>query len=448
MLTATRRKIILTCALFLIFSSITVTNGARAQDAADRRNQYPIVLVHGFMGFCAGELLLPDRTPFMYWGYARKGAPNDIMKILSDYGYQAYESCPSPVLDDRQRAIQIYAQLTGTTADFGAASAEKFGYHRFGIAYRPIIADPETGQSLFCKPGSFAEKIHLLGHSQGTDTARMLVELMTRGDPVEVQYALKHHTTLSPLFLGGMEHCIESVTTLSAPQNGTSFTHSVTNLAPNVQQYFVSMATLVTGMRFENYNFDMQHWGTVRWPNESWSAYLTRVLQSNLWVTPATSLYSLSPEGAKQQNQWVKAAPHTYYFSVATGLTHAGGPRHYQVPDKSMFFGLKAEAVLMGRLSYVNKDVAITPEWWPNDGLVNTVSQRSPNNGLFDSDPAEDYTPRDATQLKTGTWYFLGQKDWDHGMIVGLGTPTADLVEFYHGIAELLGSLPPTVNAK
>lgn len=440
-----RKKLTLACAIFSTFAATAFTTIAQASDeVGPRRNEYPIVLIHGFMGWCEGEMLMPDRTPFLYWGYAKKGAPNDIMQILNNHGYSAYETCPSPILEDRQRAIQIYAQLTGTQEDFGAANAAKFGYNQFGVTHKPTIADPSTGRSLFCKSGSIAEKVHLLGHSQGGPTTRVLVELLTNGDPVELQYAADHPgTILSPLFVGGMEHCIESVTTESAPHDGTSFTYSVMNLVPNVQEYFVDIAALVTGIRPVKYDFGITHWGIVRNPGESWQDYLTKVTESQLWTTPATSLYSLSPEGAAEQNQWVKAAPNVYYFSVSTELTHPQGPNSYEVPDSNMFFALKGPAILMGRLTYENSTVVITSQWTPNDGLVNEISQHSPNTST-NPDPIETYESKDSTELHTGTWYYLGKQDWDHGMIVGLTTPTDDLVAYYENIADLLGSLPPT----
>lgn len=421
---------------------ISATASARTVDIGPQRNNYPIVLVHGFMGWGEGEVLLPDGTPFMYWGYTPKGSDLDILKILNTYApngkpYRAYEASVGPITMDEHRAVELYAQLVGGVADYGAASAAEYGHNQFGRYYKPIIADPKTGASLFCRKG-FAEKIHLVGHSMGGTTIRMFAELMANGDPVERQYAEEHPgTKLSPLFRGGMWHCIESITTLSSPHNGTSVTYLLGKI-PNLQKIFVQATVLSEGLRFNNFDFDVGYWGIHRQAFESWPNYLQKVSASPLWDTPATVLYSASPEGAYRQNAWVAAEPRIYYFSQATSLSHLEGLRGCYRPDEEMFPALKPMSVFMGCFSYKDKNVAIDSKWWENDGFVNTISMAGPAN----DDIIEPYITTNSGLLSRGMWYYLGEKRWDHGNIVGLGSDPIEIANYYHDLASLLGSLP------
>ena len=90
------------------------------------------------------------------------------------------------------RACELYAELTGGTADYGITHAQRC-HARFGAAYpAPLV------------PGWGADKpIDLVGHSFGGATARLLMQLLADGCPEEVQAAEAAGETPSPLFTGG-----------------------------------------------------------------------------------------------------------------------------------------------------------------------------------------------------------------------------------------------------
>ena len=61
-------------------------------------------------------------------------------------------------------------------------------------------------------------KIHLIGHSMGGQTVRLLEEMLRKGNPEEVKYQKKHGGDISPLYKGGQDNMVSSITTLAAPQ--------------------------------------------------------------------------------------------------------------------------------------------------------------------------------------------------------------------------------------
>lgn len=422
----------------LMAASMTATAADSSATTTSRSNYYPIVLVHGLMGWKTGEVVFPDGTPYLYWGYTAEGSDWDILKILNDSGHAAYESEPSPVLNDHERAVQIYAQLTGTQADFGAASAAKLGRAQFGKTYAPLFEG-------FCQDGHANQKINLLGHSQGGTTARMLAELLANGDPAEIEYANSHDIDLndvSPLFKGGQGQCVHSVTTLSSPHDGTSLAKAAGHI-DHLLDFFVTLMAVVEGVDKANYNFDVEHWGIVREPGESFSDYLAKVKASTLWDSiSATSFYSLSTDGAHEQNQTNRALPNVYYISQSTERTSPkpGSARGCYVADEEMFEFMKPTAAIMGCYTYADPEAFnVTKEWFANDGLVNTNSEDGPtisNSGL-DGDEIQTEGP------KKGSWYHLGIRNaWDHGNIVGLEAQSDDIRTYYLNLAYLIDSLP------
>lgn len=66
-------------------------------------NNYPIVLVHGFMGFGRDELL-----GYKYWG-----GIVDVQEKLNDLGYKTYTATVGPVSSNWDRACELYAYIVG-----------------------------------------------------------------------------------------------------------------------------------------------------------------------------------------------------------------------------------------------------------------------------------------------------------------------------------------------
>ena len=123
--------------------------------ASGGRTPYPAVFVHGLLGWGARDALY---RAVPYWGLAA----GDVLGYLNACGYDCRAASVGIISSAWDRACELYAELTGGTADYGIAHARRFGHARFGTAY-PAPLVPDWGAD---KP------IDLVGHSFGGATAR------------------------------------------------------------------------------------------------------------------------------------------------------------------------------------------------------------------------------------------------------------------------------------
>ena len=141
------------------------------------------MFVHGLMGWGqrAGiNAMLP------YWGMTT----GSLTSYLNSLGYETYSATVGPISSAWDRACELYAQLTGTTVDYGAAHAAAHDHARYGITY---------DQPLFSGWGT-KRAVNLVGHSFGGATTRQFLELMANGSAEEVAAAKAAGTAPSPLF--------------------------------------------------------------------------------------------------------------------------------------------------------------------------------------------------------------------------------------------------------
>lgn len=98
------------------------------------------------------------------------------MKYLDGQGFSCHAVSVSPEGSAWDHACELYAQLTGTVTDYGAAHSERCGHDRFGPDFTgdPLIPGWEAGRNLV-----------LLGHSFGRATIRLFSEILTNGDGAE-----------------------------------------------------------------------------------------------------------------------------------------------------------------------------------------------------------------------------------------------------------------------
>ena len=81
------------------------------------KNNYPIVLIHGFLGWGPDEM-----GGYKYWG-----GKDDIADLLRQEGHTVFEVSVGPVSSNWDRAVEAYTQLKGGQVDYGTAHSEKFG---------------------------------------------------------------------------------------------------------------------------------------------------------------------------------------------------------------------------------------------------------------------------------------------------------------------------------
>lgn len=401
--------------LFPNFPSIPPT-----ETALQRRNQYPIILVHGLAGFGRNEM-----GGFKYWG-----GLYDIESDLRSRGFNTCTAAVGPFSSNWDRACELFAQIKGGTVDYGAAHSEKYGHDRFGRTYQGFFPewgtpDPDTGE---------IRKIHLIGHSMGGQTIRTLAQLLSQGAPLEQ----KAVSDSSPLFTGG-KSWISGIMSVSTPHDGSSLAYATNAALPFFQQQLACTAAATGILPSPVYDLKLDHWGLKWHTSDNLFTYLERIQRSHFWISSHdTAAWDLSPEGACELNQWVHAQPDVYYFSWSTAATWKEPLTGYHLPSASMGPLWSGYGLVMG--IYTQKSgphaVPVTEDWRQNDGWVNTISMDGPKIGS--SDRILPFT----NPIHPGVWHHMGLlNDWDHTDIVGIGNcwPVSG---WYHAQADLLGSLP------
>jgi triacylglycerol lipase len=353
-----------------------------------------------------------------------------------------------PVSSNWDRACELYAAIRGGRVDYGLAHSRAAGHRRFGRVYAGLL--PDWGET---------RRVHLLGHSMGGLTARLLVQLLEQGDAAE--RAATPPAELSPLFAGGHEGeqaWVRSVTSLSSPHDGTPAAFRFDTTKPALRRFAAGAyyrairaarragATTEAGAGQEvgrsrhslslRLDLFLEAWGLEPAPGESPARFRRRFAEAeDWWRGRDTGLWDGSPQGARELNLWVAARPDVYYFSWATEQTTRDPLSGKQVPEPGMSFLIYSQAAFIGGFSG-------DPAWWPNDGIVSTCSMRGPTRGSSDRIVAYSGQPQ------AGVWNFMGVlRSCDHLDVIGFPSARthpagAELPEFYAAIAALLEGLP------
>ena len=380
------------------------------------QNKHPVILVHGFMGWGPDEM-----GSYKYWG-----GKYDIEESLRKNGFEVYTANVGPVSSNWDRAVELYYQIKGGQVDYGKAQVEKYG-----IIQKPIDKDyiglyPEWSDE---------NPIHLIGHSMGGQTIRMLDYLLKT---VIVDSSFKNEESD---FLGKInEGWIKSITSISAPHNGTTLSDILTSGIPFLQD-FIALAAVV-GNSF--YDFDLEHWGFRRDKEEAWASYFSCLREHPAWGTKNIVAWDVSVQGAREINSFCTANSNIYYFSYVTTNTLLDSTSYRHVPDKSMSYIIRANARLMGMKKAYYADGSETDStWFENDGIVNKKSMLGPTTGNNGSDPIGNYRQNDI--LIPGQWYVMGEYKSDHRKFVGHGLSQEEfdeLIKIYLKHLSLLWTLP------
>ncbi len=65
------------------------------------------------------------------------------------------------------------------------------------------------------------KKVHLVGHSMGGRNNSFNGRVFSNGNKEEIAYHKAHGGEISPLFTGGHNNMVASITTLATPHNGS-----------------------------------------------------------------------------------------------------------------------------------------------------------------------------------------------------------------------------------
>jgi triacylglycerol lipase len=414
-----------TILIFSAFFVLACTGGPPAlENPTPRRktNDYPIVLVHGLLGFGREELF-----GFKYWG-----GFTDLELELREQGYETCTAAVGPVSSVWDRACELYACIKGGRVDYGEAHSLQFGHQRFGRTYPGLYpewgeVDPKTGK---------IKKVHIIAHSLGGPTARALVQLLEQGSPGPDQGD-------NPLFQGGRSW-VCSLTTISSPHDGTTLAYRYDwdqSLLKPAFTFLISISSISPQLY---YDFKLDQWGLTRRPGEDFFSYRDRVAGSELWShSKDTAYWDSRPEGAVELNGWVRAQPGVYYFSWATEASYRDPLTGTQVPEIGVPGHMASMARFIGSFSREGgTDLPIDSSWWQNDGIVNTSSMDGPSLGSADRVQPFSGTP------VPGRWNYMGLiESTDHLDIIGIPIADDDLKRWYLYLAALITSLPGTKDA-
>jgi triacylglycerol lipase len=372
-------------------------------------NNDPVVLVHGFLGFGPDQF---KSSGFLYWG-----GYGDIAGHMRIYKgpHNVFTAGVGAISSNWDRAAELYAQIKGGCVDYGATHVARQNLP--GQVQKPFgkcwAADPANNP--FHYPLAFYpawdanHPIHMVGHSQGGTTIRALIELLEHGSPDGDEGG-------GELYQGGRIGWIKSVTTISAPHNGTTLRDAVLDFLPNLHT-----------------------------PLRDW-------LDTNL------AHWELAPDGARDFNLWARTSPHVVYFSIGTLATEAGSwccnatdriiapiqssLYQYARDDMLPYFKTFAGEWIIGSLyqhgmggytQYAAGRVRIDSEWFASDGVVNTVSMRAPA-----GHPVRDY---DGTAVP-GVWNFLGNyRGYDHFDVLNWPNPGPSADPIYDRVCDIIFGL-------
>ncbi len=287
------------------------------------RNACPVILVHGILAYGQDQ-----RLPLSAWG-----GMSDYRKDLADEGWEIFSATLGPVSSNWDRACELFAYIRGGRTDFGAAHSARCGHERFGREYPGVY--PEWGND---------RKVHLLCHSMGGQTARLMVQLLEEGSPEELEAAPEAKPgDVSPLFAGGHSWVLGLVT-LCSPHDGTSLALVSDYGSESAKRSICALLAAASPA----YDARLDHWGLARREGEGVAAYAARLRADVSWYLGEDGCYEdLRPAGAAELNGWVSARADVYYFSWAASDTYDFKDR--QLPNVGMQPLLVASSLAMGR---------------------------------------------------------------------------------------------------
>ncbi|MBP5460383.1 MAG: hypothetical protein J6Y62_09550 [Clostridia bacterium] len=373
-------------------------------------NSYPFVLIHGYNNM--SDTFAPARH------------------ILNDAGFTCYSPHIGPFSGLWDRCCELYAMLKGGTVDYGIAHAKRCDHGRFGKTYDEAMF-PQWGE---LDENGQRVKANFIGHSFGGATIRFLLHLLKEGD--EREREVTPAESLSPLFAGGHEDWIHSITTMASPHNGTT----VLTMADGYiyTSYFMEFrrANLNSGTSIgdaDKYHLDRFGFTSdkfrLRYEPDKIRAYRQRK-EDNCF-------YELTPSGADRFTGDFHPYEDVYYFSIAAVGTEPVLGGEFQVPTDALVERHRSSAYIMGSMH----SKYYGPEWRPNDGRVPLASALAPKNEPSqDFDPGEGFSYRGPVQK--GIWnVFPVEQPKDHNFYIGEEVDEDVYREYITNLGNFIASL-------
>jgi len=361
--------------------------------------QHPYVFVHGMMGWGEDKKFYKGLP---YWGMVTGNYP----RRMREKGYEVYTPSVSPLGSAWDRACELYANLTGTTVDYGVAHSKEKGHNRFGETFPEAMLPDWTPE----------RSIHLLGHSFGGPTMRMFVELLRNGSPEE--RAATPAGQLSPLFEGGHGDLVKSITTISGPFDGITFPHALPKTVDYGLTYGIPMVASIIGNVGSGrvYDFQMSQWGiTAVKDGVRFARDMLNMKAIRNFVKAKDNVFAdIHIPQAAEINKKLSVPAEQYLFSV-TGNGTKTGKSGNQVKAPIMIFAFAPFAYSLGKFpDQTIAGVKITEGWRMNDGIVPVESGRHPT-----TEPWCEWVDVKDKPIQKGIWHALPTVPGDHGTVIG-----------------------------
>lgn len=391
-------------------------NARQNTEYENKTDKSPIILVHGMGAWGDGS---PTEEQRPYWGESFNMIP-----LLRDMGYPVYNPTVGSFSSAWDRACDLFAVLTGTKADYGAAHSAKYHHHRYG---RDYSISPLLG-----KPWDMKTKLHLVGHSFGGETVRLFTYLLEYGDQSERELSGED---CSVLFQGGHTDLIHSITTLASPHNGSPIANVAR--ATFIPDLFFGLASNIVGVLGEKtiYDFVLDQWKLSSPRSSGKRARFSLLRQLQFALTRDNCIYDLTLKGAEKLNQKIKKSDSIYYFSYTNRITQTTEKGRERCCTNDIFRFFKMSYPFLNRCAGLHiSGRKLSRDWQPNDGIVPVKS------GLYPFE--EEHADFSGDEIKgPGVWNVMPTMErLDHFDFCSVkeGDNTNHFIGFYRDLFDLL----------
>ncbi|KAH8166606.1 hypothetical protein CIB48_g1591 [Xylaria polymorpha] len=274
---------------------------------------------------------------------ANKSVPI-VFGLLVNEGYTVIVAPVAPLSSNWERACELYSQLiSGRFSTINSKTTlveEKYdldvdygNYFATDPAHAPEQTVTHHRRRAILFPNSAFpndwkwdkdHKVHFICHSQGGNTVRYLISLLTGAAGI-----------LHPKYFSqaGRDNWIISVTTIGTPHRGTTIINTIESFLSRSRQQAVSLvARLFATASFypqekRGYDLQLDHWGIRRNPGETFQQMLLRLESVNgpvwRWLNSTNNgFYDNSIEGVYALSQHaINTSPHIIYFSLSFHAT-------------------------------------------------------------------------------------------------------------------------------